>query len=144
MSIPSKIIDGETNDSAKVTSRNQLVVGQAEFSSATSIVLIVDDVPINLVGPNSGNNYIITDIIIRGDKNISNTIDAIVSIYESSVGPVSTTQNKVVLSTVIPRSGSLVLNGLNLEVTESRWLNAVTSDDNVYITVMGYYICACD
>lgn len=140
MAVFSKIVDGQTNSSAQVTNRNQLVVGQAAFSEASSVALITDDVPLNLWEPKSKHNFIITDIILRGDKNVSNTVDATVTIYESSVGPDSATQTKVVLSTVIPRSGVLVLNGLNLEVTEGRWVNAVTSDNNIYVTIMGYYI----
>ena len=62
------------------------------------------------------------------------------TIYESSVGPASTTQTTVVLSTEMVKQSSRDLIGLNLEVAEGRWVNAVTDDDDVFVTVMGYYI----
>lgn len=143
MPILSKIVDGQEGHSAQVTNRNQLVVGNVAFSEASSVILLTDDVPLNLFPPVAKKNFIITDIIMRGDKNIDNNVDAIVTLFESEIGPISTTQTKVVLPTPIPRSGGIVLPGLNLEVTKGRWLNAVTSDNNVFVTVMGYYICSC-
>ncbi len=141
MAVISKIADGTGNKTlAQVTPRGQLVVGQAAFSESSSVSLTVDDVPGNLFGPEQGQNFIITAIIIRGDKNISAVTDATVTIYESSVGPASATQTKVILPTRIQRSGGETLVALNLEVTEGRWVNAVTDDNNVFVTVMGYYI----
>lgn len=143
MSILSKIVDDITGYRAKVTNRGLLVVGQAAFSEASSVALTVDNVPDNLWGPKPAQNFIITDIIIKGDKNIRSTLDATVTIYESSVGPTSAIKTKVILPTKVARSGSLELIGLNLEVTTGRWVNAVTDDNNIFVTVMGYYICAC-
>jgi hypothetical protein len=144
MSIETKIIDGTgSRVKTRVTNRGQLVVGAISFSEAKSIVLDAVDTPVNIYGPKTGENFIITDIIIRGNKTISNTVDAVLSIYESTVGPLNSTQSKVILGTVIPRSGDLVLNGLNLEVSEGVWINATTSDVSILITIMGYYVCVC-
>lgn len=143
MPTPCNILDGETSIPVKITNRGQLVTGKSGFSEASSVVLVASNTPLNLWEPLSKHNFIITEIIIRGDKNINNTVDAIVTIYECSEGPDSLTQTKAILPQPIPRSGLLVLSGLNLEVTEGRWVNAVASDTNIYVTVMGYYICAC-
>lgn len=142
MALIAKISDGlgGTKTLLKVTTRGQAVVGPIAFSEASSAALTVDDVPVNLFTPRSGKNFIITDIIIKGDKSIDNNVDATVTIYETSVGPTSTTQTKVILPTKIARSGGLTLVGLNLEVSTGVWINAVTDDNNVFVTVMGYYV----
>ena len=140
MALISKISDGSgTKTLARVTTRGQLVVGPADFSEASTVTLGTDNVPVNLFGPISGKNFIITDILIYANRLVG-VNDATVTIYESSVGPASTTQTKVLLSTEMVKQSSRDLIGLNLEVAEGRWVNAVTDDDDVFVTVMGYYI----
>lgn len=143
MGVISKITDG-TGDGfkAEVTCRGQLVVGPTSFSEATSIKLETDDVPVNLYPPKANMNFIITDILLYANKNVG-AGDATVTLYESSVGPTSATQTKVILQTEMVKQTSRDLTGVNVEVTEGRWLNAVTDDDDVFITVFGYYTVVC-
>ena len=42
----------------------------------------------------------------------------------------------------IPKKTSLTLTGLNIIVTEGRWVNVKTDDDDVFATVAGYFVTA--
>lgn len=140
MAIISKIQDASgTSNKVRVTSRGQLVTGSLEFSTASSAILDTDDTPVNFWAPIAKKNFIITDILLFADKNVG-VNDATVTIYETSVGPASATQTKVLLTTQMLKQTSRDFIGLNLEVTSGRWVNAVTDDNNVYVTIMGYYV----
>jgi hypothetical protein len=143
MAVVTKIVNGSgTGDQATVSCRGQLVVGPLSFSESSSIKLETDDVPLNLFPPKSGFNFIVTDILLYANKNVG-AADATVTIYESLVGPESATQTKVVLQTEMLKQTSRDLTGLNLEISTGNWLNAVTDDDDIFITVMGYYAIEC-
>ena len=135
MAIQAQIQDRENDNKVQVTDKGQLVVGPAAFSKA-SFVQLVSGIPVNLWPPKEKHNFIITDIIIKGAK----ATDAIVTIYESAISAESSTQTKVILPIPILGSESLVVTNQNLEVAKGSWVNAIATDSNVFITVMGYYI----
>jgi hypothetical protein len=140
MTVTTKILDGRGSSKAvRVTNRGQLIVGNAAFSTAYNVELGAAATAGNIVGPQSGKNFIITDMLIYANRNVG-VNDARVTIYESTDGPATSTETKVIYETDIAQQTSRDLLGLNLEVTEGMWVNAITDDDDVLITVMGYFI----
>lgn len=140
--IKANIVDLGSDVSAKVTSRGELVVGHLSFSSAYNANATVINTGYNLVPPQDGNCFIITDIMIFADRNVG-VNDATISIYTAQ-SPTSATAETTILTTQIKASTSRDLTGLNLLVTHGVWVNAKTDDNNVYFTVFGYYIENCE
>ena len=140
--IKANLIDLRTDVSAKITGRGELVVGKLDFSSAYSTTATVTNTAFNLLVPQDGNCFVITDILIYADKNVG-VNDATISIYTAD-SPTSTTVISDILTTEIKASTARDITGLNLLVTHGVWVNAKTDDNNVFFTIFGYYIEDCD
>lgn len=140
MAIDTRITDGRgTGQTARITAQGQLVVAPADFSESSTQTLGTNDTPVNFWGPVVNKNFIITDILLFANKNVG-AADATVTIYESTDGPATATQSKVILQTEMLKQTSRDLIGLNIRVTEGSWVNGVTDDDDVFATIAGYYI----
>lgn len=140
--IRANLVGLNSDTSAKVTSRGELVVGKLNFSSPYTTTATVINTGYNLVTPRNGNCFVITDILIYADKGVS-VNDATISIY-TATSPTSTTVVTDILTTQIKASTSRDLTGLNLLVTHGVWVNAKTDDNNIYFTIFGYYIENCE
>ncbi len=139
MPVSSVIIDSRTGKSVKVGLDRALAVGPSSPSLPFNAELAVDDVPVNIV-PAVGNSiFCMTGIVLTGDKNISTTVDATVSIYTSDTN-VSAVALTTLLAVPVQRSGQLALTNILIEAEEGKYINGVTSDDNVFVTILGFYI----
>lgn len=125
---------------AEVTELGQLIVAPIEYSEAYNASLDADNTAYNLVKPKASMRFVVTDIVFIGTKSVSNTVDAIVDLYESDSGTSTTIDNSLIQISV-PQSTPIVLTGLNLiTVGTSKYINAKTSDATVTATMMGYYL----
>jgi len=131
-------IFGETR-AAKVTSDGELVVAPIAYDSAVSVELGVDNQVYNLHSPFPQRRLVITGIFAFGDKQVNGSTNASVEIYEAT-----SDEDAVVAKTIfdfeIGQNMSRSFNPLNIVVTEGRYINARTSDDDVHLTVTGHYI----
>jgi hypothetical protein len=139
MPIDSYILDPGTSRKAKVGIDRRLAVGPADFSSAYNATLGVDDTVVNIVPAQADHRFIITGITLTGNRNISTTTDATVDIYEAT-SETSGTAEVNILTIPVARSTSINLPGLFLGCGEAVWINGKTSDDDVLVTIFGYYV----
>jgi hypothetical protein len=140
MACRAHVEDPETGTNAKVTARGQLVTSPLAFSDTASVTADVINTGYNLWKPLSGKRFVVTDILLYANKNVGAT-DATVVLYEASADD-STTVDKTILNIEMPKNTSRDLVGLNLILTEGKWLNVKTDDDDIFATVMGYYVSA--
>lgn len=140
MTIEVRIADPATGRQVEVTPRGQLVVAPLSFSDSFSTSVNVANTAFNLVLPKESQRFIVTDIVLTGDKNINNTVDATVIVYEAD-DQTSLTEESVLLDVNIARSASLALTGLNLITDQaSKFINVKATDVNVKVTLMGFYV----
>jgi hypothetical protein len=133
------IKDGQRNTrTAKVTDKGQLVVAPLDFSTSATQVLAIDDTGYTLYGPQPNKVFIITGIIFSAENTTVGLNGALVELFEADAANVATVSRSII-QLVVPRGGSVALTGLNLETSTGKWLNAKTDDNNIYITVLGYY-----
>ena len=125
--------------SATVNNRGELIVGRSLPSTASTAIMGTANTAVNFWGPKAGCTFIITDILLYANKSVG-AGDATVTIYESTDGPATSTQSVVILSTEMLKKTSRDLTGLNLEVTAGNWVNGITDDDDIFATIMGYYV----
>jgi hypothetical protein len=139
--IKSSIVDGNgTNVEAKVTARGQLVTSPLEYSTAYNVTADAINTGYNLATPINDKQFVITDILLYANKNVG-VNDATVVLYEAS-SLTSTTVDKTIINVEMVKQTRLDLTGLNLIVTAGKWVNIKTDDDDIFATIMGYYISA--
>lgn len=139
MALPINIKCTRTGYEAKVSPENYLAVGPVKPSEAFSVTLDVDSTAYEIVSAKSNEYFIITDIILVGNKNINTTVDAVVTIYEANAADL-TTNLKTLLSVPVPRSDNIIITGIHLKTSTAISVVGTTSDDDVLVNILGYYI----
>ena len=131
------IRNGNGNE-AKVTSRGELIVSPLGYSESYAVTATVNNQGYNFTTPGTDKRFVITAILLTTDKNVGAN-GATISIYEAS-SATETTVDKEILTVEMLKQTNRDITGLNLIVTEGKWLNVKTDDNNLYATVLGYYI----
>lgn len=124
---------------AKVTHRGQLITAPLDFSTITTVLLDTINTPFNLSSPQPDKQFVVTDIIIAGDRFIG-VNDASISVYEANSFEAVLGAGESSISLDVVKQSVLPLTGLNLIVSEGKWLTAVTNDVNISINIAGYYV----
>lgn len=137
--ILTRIQDGSGGSyKACVTSNGQLVTGNLAFDETVFKELAADNTAYNFYTPKAGKQFIITGFNFKADRQVSATVDAEVIIYEATGSDV-TTVSKTLFQDALVRGESTSMTSLNILVNEGVWVNAKTSDDDIHMTIMGYY-----
>lgn len=135
MTLPSRII-GNNKVQANVTARGELIVGAIAYSEPFYVELGVNDQIYNVVPARAGKRFVITGAFIGADRNV--TTDASIHIYEAL--SVSGTSERSLFRADINRGDFVPITGLNVVTEPARWINATTDDDDVDVTLAGYYV----
>lgn len=138
MSVPAVIQDAGSGNRATVTRFGQLVVAPVDYSTPVAKTLDVINTAYNFVDPVMGKNIVITDIILTANKNVG-AGDATVVVYEANA-PDTTTSDKDIINLEMIKQSNLALTGLNMIVSEGKFVNAKTDDDDVFVTIMYYRV----
>jgi len=143
MTLPVKIEGHDhpktTITAARVTKAGQLVVSSIAYDETEFIELAEDDTAYNFYKPLAGKQFVITGIRAKADRQVSNTVDATVIFYEAS-SAATTTVDKVLHEEALIRGEAVTLLPTNILVNEGKFINGKTSDDNIFVTIMGYFI----
>ena len=107
------------------------------FSDVSFQNLSTNDVAENFFKPLAGKRLVITDVIIQADRNV--TTQALIDIFEANAID-STTVDKQLFQFDLPKQESLVLTGLNIITTEGVFINGKTDDNNVLLSIGGYFV----
>ena len=122
---------------ATVTHTGQLVVGSYAFDSVKQLTLDTAAAGYTFFKPKSGQQFVLTGVILTADKNVST--DCIVNVYEATTEDSATIETSIFQFEIL-KNGDRQLTGLNVLINEGKFLTAKTDDDDVYATLMGYYI----
>ena len=115
------------------------MVSTADFDLVSSVSCAVADTAYNVFEPRPGHQFVTTALKIRGSKDVSNTIDATVLVYES-LGPLSTTSARDIFSELIVRFESTTLAPINILINEGVYINAKTTEATATVTITGYFV----
>lgn len=129
---------GAVNE-ARVTALGQVVIGAIAYDETEFNELGTINTAFNFYLPKSGQQFVITAILVYGDKQVSSSTNATVIIYEATTDE-TITVSKVLLQFEIGQNQLLPFTPLNLLVAEGVFINAKTDDDDIHMTIMGYYI----
>lgn len=137
MPVPNYIIDPRNGKAARVTEFEQVVTGNLDFDSVAQARVTVADTAYSLIEPENGKSIIITGLILSGNKSISATTDAVVSVYTANAIEDIDAQSGVV-EVDINRSGRLVLTGINLRVQPGLFVNIKSDQTEINATIFYY------
>ncbi len=115
----------------------EALVRPYDYSTPIFQNLDVDDQVYNFFAPEASQQFIVTDIIAFANRNV--TTQTQLDIYEATAAD-SATIAKQILRLDLAKLTGLTLIGMNLKVSEGVFVNAKCDDDDVLLTIAGYYI----
>ena len=121
---------------AKVNKQGALNVVSAGHFDISSKVTLVATTVYNLREPRSGQQFIITGMILNAARSV--TSEALVSIFESSVYQGASVTG--IISLDVAKDSTISLIGLNLIITKGKWVSCTTDDPTCNVTLLGHYI----
>lgn len=140
MSIKTTIKDGWGGGTeACVSSRGQLVVAPLDFSTFFQATLGVANTAVNIIPPKAGKRFVITALVFYANRNVG-VNDASVEIYEASSNDTLSVDTSIFVQEIAKQTSSPSLTGLNILVSEGKWVNGKTDDDDVFVNMAGYYV----
>lgn len=139
MSTPTHIVGRGNKHVAGVSNNGQLVTAPFAYDEAKFVELAEPNTGYNFQEPRDGYQFVLTGFYAKADKQVSTTTEALFVIYEADE-PDTTTATKTVFSTVLLQYDQLNMSPINLLITEGKFLNAKTSDDDIHLTIFGYFI----
>ena len=130
-------LTGADNRIVEVTALGQLIVAPLAYDETVFKELAEPDTAYSFYKPKPGQQFVMTLIRAKADRQVSNTDDADVVIYEADSDG-ATMVDKVLHQEAMVRGESVTLQ-MNLLVAPGKYLNAKTTDDDIHMTIMGYY-----
>ena len=133
-----QLVGGGNGIAAKVTASGQLVTAPLSFDETKFIELAEPNTAYSFYPPKPNCAFIITGFIAKADKQVSSTVDADVVIYEAATEG-TTTASKVLFQVAMVEGDLIIPTPINILVSEGVYVNAKTTDDDIHMTVIGYY-----
>ena len=124
---------------ASITSRGALVVAPYSYDESEFNLLGTADAGFTFYKPKVDKRFVLTGILAAGNLSIAANALATVIVFESAAED-SATSTKDRLQFGITRLQVETISPLNILIGEGKFLNAKTDDDDVFLTIMGYYV----
>ena len=124
---------------AKVTASGELVVAPLSYSESVFKNVNAINTAFNFYEPSPRHQFVITGFNIKADRNVSNTVDADVIIYEADSID-TTTESSVLFQEAMIRGERTGYTNTNILVSPGKWVNAKTTDAIIKMTIFGYFI----
>lgn len=122
---------------ASVTQIGQQIVAPFAYDLVIAKTLDTDNVAVNFYKPRVDFQFVITGILLTADSNVTGS--ALVDVYEATAID-GTTIDKAILHVEILKNDFRDITGLNILASNGTYINAKTDDNDVFVTIMGYYI----
>ena len=141
MPIESYITDSKNGKTVRIVGGDALAVNPPHPSLPFNGTLGTDDVTVNIVPAKADHVFCITAIFMTSNKNVDANTAATVTIFTGD-SETTTAANALttILSVPLPKNDQRDYNPILVEAEEGKWVNAVTSDDDVFVTILGYYL----
>jgi len=124
---------------AIVTPNGEVVTRAIEYDEIKFIELAEPDTAFNFFRPIDTKQFVITSLNGKADQNVSVVADAELVIYEAN-SETSLTVDRILWEDALIRGDRTGLSPLNILVNKGKYINAKTTDDDIHLTITGYYI----
>ena len=130
---------GSGSQQVAVNEAGELLISDGPYDLAVFKELAAINTAYNFFGPKGREQFVITGFLMYGDKQVNSSTNATVVIYESSQSD-STTEDRVLVQVEVGQNQSIPFPNIRILCNKGIYLNAKTDDDDIHMTIMGYYI----
>ena len=127
------------SNQASITSQGALVVAPYAYNESVFKELGTDDAGFTFYNPVVGRRFILDGFLAYGDKQVASVTNATVVIFEATSKD-SSTVSKILFQFEIGQNQSISFSGTNIRAREGFFINAKTDDDDVHMTILGYFV----
>jgi len=124
---------------AKISRSGEIAVAPLEYSEPVFRELDLVNTAYSFFSPKRGRQLVISGFSFKADRGVSTGTDAIVILYEASTVD-TLVVDKTIFQDAMVRGERTGFTNTNLIVREGKWVNAKTTDDDIHVTVYGYYV----
>ena len=122
----------------RATHVGQLVTAPFDYDLVVSKNMAVINTAYNFYDPKPSYKFVITGILMGGDRNIGN-LGSLTVVYQAT-SPTTLTESRTIMSVDIAKNGTRDILPMNVLIDEGAYINAKCDDNNVYVSITGYYI----
>ena len=133
-----KLVSGNGQD-VQVNEAGELIVAAGSYDIPVFNELAEPGTAYNYFKPDGVKQFLLTGFLAYGDKQVSGTTNATVTIYEAS-SPTTTTVDKVIIQFEIGQNQSVPFPNVRILTNHGVYLNAKTDDDDVHMTIFGHFV----
>ena len=132
-------LTGSGGTEAAMTAVGQVITAPWRYDETVFNELDLVDTAYNFYKPKIGHQFVVTGIYAVADKQVSGSASGSVVIYETT-NTTSTTVSKVLMQTAMIQDQIQLFAPLNILVSEGKFVSAKTTDDDIHMTITGYFI----
>jgi len=140
MGVGVEITSGHRGRVAEVSAQGELLTRGFAYSDPQFQNMDVINTAYNFFVAKAGFRFVITGMVLDANRNVGAN-GASVIIYEATTA-VTITVAKTIFEFDMVKQSSKTLFPLLVQTTEGVFVNGKTDDDDVLVTIMGYYITA--
>ena len=133
------LVDPQNNVKVGVTDFGELRTSAYDYSTAYFQNLDVADTAYSFVPPKQNQFFVITGLVIQANKNVSASTAATIDVYESDDAS-SLVISKSIFMVEATKNDSFIVTPINIRTNAGKFINGKTSDDDVLVTLSGYYV----
>ena len=138
MSIPAYLV-GRNGQQVSVNDAGELLISDGPFDLAVFNELDIANQAYNFYGPKGQQQFVMTGFLMFGDKQVSSTTNATVTIYEASA-PDSATVDRVLIKVEVGQNQAVPFPSIRVLANRGVYINAKTDDDDIHLTILGHYV----
>jgi hypothetical protein len=141
MPIDAYITDPATGERVKRVMGGALAVAPIHPSLAFNATLGTDDTAVNIIPAKADHVFCMTGLFLTSNKNVDPNTAATVTIYTADAADTAKASAlQTLFSVPVSKNSTRDYNPILVEAAEGKWINGETSDDDVFVTVIGYYL----
>lgn len=140
MSVGIRIVDASgSSTGVTVTTSGELVVGPISYDQTKHVELAEPNTPYTFYPPLPGEQFVITGLTYSADAQVSPVDTALIEIYEASAPDTLVVDKELHVDEMV-RGDRIPIFPLRVLVSVGKHVNAKTTDDDIHMTITGYYI----
>ena len=133
------LISADGKHVGDVSKNGEVITRIIEYDEVESMELAEPDTAFNFYKPIDRKQFVITSLNGKADMDVSVIMDAELVIYEAD-SVASLTEDRILWKDSLIRGDRTGLSPLNILVNKGKYVNAKTTDDDIHLTITGYYI----
>ncbi len=139
MALPITINGCDRGQVVKVSTSGELAVAPLYYDESEFHDMSLTGTAYNFYKPLNGKHFVITGMRVKAGAGVSPITDALVTIYEGETED-TLVESRVLHKETLIKGEGVALIPMRTLVSEDVYVNAMTDDANIFMTIWGYYV----